>query len=91
MTRRMMALLALLLMGFGPGCGVFGIKERVVFVREDLTLDGKPRQILKTIEVIEADVTYFNGDEWIVVEDAEIPAGWLIVSPAVIKGDDDGR
>ena len=84
-----MALLVLLLTAFGSGCSLFETKQHIVFVREDLTVDGKPRQILKTTEPVEVDVAYFDGERWIVAAGTEVPAGWLIVSPAVIK--EDGR
>lgn len=85
MKRRMMVLLAGLALVSGPGCGIFKETTNVVFVREDLTVDGEPRMILKTIHPLEADVTYYDGSKWVIAEDQTIPAGWLIVTPAIIK------
>jgi hypothetical protein len=86
--RKTMVLLTMLLVVFAPGCGLFGTKERIVFVREDLTVEGSPRQILKLSEPVEGvNLVYYNGDAWIVVPNQDIPAGWLIVSPKVIEED----
>lgn len=60
----------------------------VVFVREDLDLDGEPRQILKVMEPVKAPVAYFDGAEWIITR-ATIPAGWLVVSPALAETEND--
>lgn len=86
MRRRMiMGFLLLLVAASAQGCGIFGVKEHIVFVRQDLTVDGSPRQILKLAETIEADIVYYDGEKWIVVPDQEVPAGWLVVSPKVIE------
>ena len=55
----------------------------VIFVREDLDLDGEPRQVLKIVEPTTVSAAYFNGEEWIVVDGVSIPNGWLVVSPAL--------
>lgn len=57
----------------------------IVFVREDVDVDGNPRQLLKTTEGVEMDVVYFDGEEWILAEDVLVPAGWIIASPKLIK------
>lgn len=59
--------------------------EKVIFVREDVTADGAPRQILKLTESTTADAAYFDGSRWVVAPDVTIPEGWLIVSPKVIE------
>lgn len=62
--------------------------DKVIFVREDVTADGAPRQILKLTEPATADSAYFDGSRWVVVPDVTIPSGWLIVSPQVIEDDE---
>ena len=89
MMHAMTVLLLGLVLVFGTGCISLGAsvkpEERVVFVHEALTVDGSPRQILKTTTTATADVAYFDGDSWVVVKGVEIPAGWLIVSPKVMN------
>ena len=53
----------------------------VIFVREDLDVDGEPRAILKIIESTETTAAYYNGSEWVVTDGVTLPAGWLVVSP----------
>ena len=53
----------------------------IVFVEESLNADGDARQMLKLTESIEADAAYFDGDKWVIIEDVEIPAGWLVITP----------
>jgi len=38
------------------------------------------------VKTSEADVSYYNGNEWIVVEDVILPEGWLVVSPKLAEG-----
>ena len=83
MRPKLLLMLVLSLVVSVPGCGLFATKEHIVFVREDLNLDQAPRQILKTTEDVRVDVVYYNGESWILARNAVIPAGWLIVSPAV--------
>ena len=53
----------------------------VIFVREDLDVDGEPRAVLKIVEGATTDVAYFNGTDWVVAEGVDLPPGWLLVSP----------
>lgn len=73
-----LALLASGLIGCASG-------PEIIFVREDLDLDGEPRQILKIVEGATVAAAYYDGAEWVVVEGVEIPQGWLVVSPALAE------
>jgi len=83
----MMAAVKMLLMASTITLAGCGTKLQVVFVREDVTVTGAPRSILKTVEPVEVDAAFYNGSEWVVAEDVVIPAGWLVVSPKVVKED----
>lgn len=57
----------------------------VVFVPEHLDVDGEPKAILRLVEDVEADVSYYDGSEWIIAEDVTVPAGWLIATPKLAE------
>ena len=82
---RTMALLLLCLMVLATGCRMFAETENVIFVREDLTLDGKARVVVKIVRSVKTDVSYFDGEKWVTVPSVALPAGWLVVTPKLIK------
>ena len=64
------------------GCAT---NEQLVFVDASLTADGDPKQMVRTAVPTEPmSALYFDGEEWILVDDVIIPAGWYIVSPGLI-------
>lgn len=78
----MLAFASFALSGMLSGCNS---GPDVIFVREDLTVDGAPRQILRLAEPVKADVFYYNGETWVLSENAQLPAGWDVVTPAVVN------
>lgn len=78
----LMILLLMLLTALMPGCAT---NRKIVFVSESVTVEGKPEVVLQLTESVEANAAYYDGKDWIEVEDTEIPAGWLVVSRRVLK------